>query len=918
MSDAPNEPILETQRRRPVLRLSLAWLVPLIALAISLSIAWRSYSDRGPLIEIVFDSAAGITAGETLVKYRDFTIGIVENTELSEDLRTVIASVRLDKESGQWVDANARFWLVRAQVGPQGVSGLDTIVGGAYIEADLDAERGPPQTRFVALREPPLTPIGTPGLRVFLRASQGGSVSVGAPVLFKRISVGKIEDVTLSERGDVLITAFIDAPYDAAVTSATRFWNASGFQVNLGAGGATLNVESLAALLQGGVSYDTVTSGGAPVEQEHTFQLFSSEEEARVVILNDDPDNQIELMSTFESSVRGLAIGAAVEYRGIQVGRVTEIQAEVVRVDGEPVVNVRATMSLNPSRFGLPLDDQSRDATLELLATSVERGLRARLATGNILTSSLFVELVELPDAPPAVLDLAAQPFPELPSVAQSGGGFAASAEGVLARIEALPVEELMDSVTTLMASANVLITDERVRTAPENLGLLLADLRALVSDSGLKEIPAEITGILASVRAVTDELARQEIAAGVAGVIEATRTAVEGVPEALAQFSDLSGEVAALPLDELVVSASAAVDAATELLRGEDIQQIPAAARASIAELELLLADLRGGGAVANVNASLASLRRLTDDLAEREVAAGVAGTLDAATRAIESVTVTTDRLPAVLDELAALSAEARALPLSELTASATTMIDEASALIGSEGVAQAPVALDAALGELRGLLAEIREGGALENVNATLASIRSVTDELAAARLTESLRAALSEAEGAATSVNAASAELPALIESLRRVSDQAAAVPLDELVASATASLAAAEALIASDELRDLPPRLGAALDEVAAILAELRAGGAVENVNGALASADAAAAAINAATADLPALVGQLSRVAARADATLGAFGPGSEINRDTLLLLRELRETSRSVNALVTALERRPNSVLFGR
>ncbi len=918
MSDAPNEPILETQRKRPALRLSLAWLVPLIALAISLSIAWRSYSERGPLIEIVFDSAAGITPGETLVRYRDFVIGIVEGTELSDDLRSVIAEVRLDKESGQWVDANARFWLVRAQVGPQGVSGLDTIVGGAYIEADLDAKKGAPQTRFVALSVPPLTPLGTPGLRVLLRAPQGGSVSVGAPVLFKRISVGKIEEVTLSERGDVHITAFIDAPYDAAVTSATRFWNASGFQVNLGAGGATLNVESLASLLQGGVSFDTVTSGGEPVGQEHTFQLFASEEEARVVILNDDPDNQIEVMSTFESSVRGLAIGAAVEYRGIQVGRVTEIQAEVVRVGGEPVVRVRATMSLNPSRFGLPLDDQSRDATLELLSASVERGMRARLATGNILTSSLFVELVELPDAPPAALDLAAQPFPELPSVAQSGGGFAASAEGVLARIEALPVEELMASVTTLMASANTLITDERVRAAPENLGLLLEDLRTLVSDSGLKEIPAEITGILASVRAVTDELARQEIAAGVAGVIEATRTAVEGVPEALAQFSDLSGEVANLPLGELVTSASAAVDAATELLQGEDFQGIPAAARASIAELELLLADLRGGGAVDNVNASLASLRRLTDDLAEREVAAGVAGTLDAATRAIESVTVTTDRLPAVLDELAALSAEARALPLSELTASATTMIDEASALIGSEGVAQAPAALDAALSELRGLLAEIREGGALDNVNATLVSIREVTDDLAAARLAESLRAALSEAEGAAASVNAASAELPALVESLRRVSETAAAVPLDELVASATASLDAAEALIASDELRDLPPRLGAALDEVSAILAELRAGGAVENVNGALASADAAAASINAATADLPALVAQLSSVAARADATLGAFGPGSEINRDTLLLLRELRETSRSVNALVSALERRPNSVLFGR
>ena len=805
--ETPADPMVEGPKSRP--RFSVAWLVPLIALAISLGVAWRSYSDRGPLIEIVFETGAGLEAGKTPVKFRDLNIGLVEGVALAEDLRSVVASVRIDKDSARHVGDSTEFWLVSAQVGPQGISGLDTVLSGAYIAADFDAEPGAPRTTFEALAKPPLTALGQDGLRVSIRAPEGGSVAVGAPVLFKKIAVGQVEDVSLTERGDVLITAFIDAPADSRVTSATRFWNTSGFRVELSAAGAALNVESLASLVQGGIAFDTVTTGGEPVGPDTEFRLFNSENEARVVVLNDDPAARVNIMATFSGSVRGLAIGAPVEYRGIQVGEVTELQAEVIRVDDSPVVTVRATLGLNPSRFGLSLGEDANDRAMELIEAAVERGVRARLASGNILTGSLFVELAEVPDAEPATVDMAAIPYPEVPTVAASGSGLAQTAEGVLTRIENLPVEEMMGAITTLISNANLLITDEAVRTAPENLGLLLADLRALVADSGLEEIPAEITAILAS-----------------------TRTVIDGIAE-----------------DEIVDSLTAA---------------------------------------------------------------------LDATTGAVESLQSAAEGVPALLAEVTALTAQARELPLDDLVASGAGVVEELQTLIRSEAIAALPVAIDAAIGDLRGLLVDIRDGGAVENVNATLASIRAVTDELAAARLTESLRTTLAAAETAAANVSSSTTELPALVDNLSRLSETAAALPLDELTVASTRLLDTADTFMASEGMADVPPQLSASLRELSLILAELREGGAVENLNTTLASADAAAAAVSAAAEDLPALLDRLSSVAARADTTLSSFGPGSEINRDTLLLLREVRDAARSVNSLVSALERRPNSVLFGR
>lgn len=336
------------------------------------------------------------------------------------------------------------------------------------------------------------------------------------------------------------------------------------------------------------------------------------------------------------------------------------------------------------------------------------------------------------------------------------------------------------------------------------------------------------------------------------------------------------------------------------------------------LSDLRTLVAESGLEEIPAEITAILASTRTVIDGLAEDEIVDSLTAALDATTGAVESLQSAAEGIPALLAEVTALTAQARELPLEDLVASGVGVVEELQTLIRSEAVAALPVAVDAAIGDLRGLLVDIRDGGAIENVNATLASIRAVTDELAAARLTESLRTTLAAAETAAANVSDSTSELPALVDNLSRLSETAAALPLDDLTVASTRLLGTADTFMASEGMADVPPQLSASLRELSLILTELREGGAVESLNQTLASADAAAEAVTRASQDLPALVARLSSVAARADTTLSSFGPGSEINRDTLLLLREVRDAARSVNSLVSALERRPNSVLFGR
>jgi paraquat-inducible protein B len=643
-----------------------------------------------------------------------------------------------------------------------------------------------------------------------MRAPDGGSIAVGAPVLYKRIPVGRVENVELDAAGDVLIDLFVNAPYDGFLTEGVRFWNASGFSINLGAGGASLNVESLVALLQGGVSFAQVGSELDPVAEGHVFELYASEAVARQNVIEDLPGARVSLNAFFDASVSGLSPGARVEFRGVTVGEVTAFQPVIVRDGERPQLSMRVTFDVLPQRLGVPAEaGDPAEAGLDLLASLVDGGLRAQLAASGLLTQTLHVNLAELPEAEPAALIRDADPLPVIPSAPTETSGLAASAEGVMARLAALPIEELMSTFTTLLANVNAVVADPALRQAPADLGALIADVREVVETSGIRETPAQIAATLASIQAVVAEVETQELMTALAATIDTTRVTIE-------KF--------------------------------------------------------------------------------------GVAA----------------DGVPALIDQVSAVAGEARALPLEEFVASATRTIDGIDALVRSDATAALPGSVDAALDEARGLVADLRAGGSVENVNAALASLRQLTDELRAANLGTEIAGAVAAAERAAANVDTASQGLPELVEDLRALSARVEALPLDQLVASATGVLDEADALLSTEGARQVPDELARSLAEVRLLVTELREGGAVANVNATLASADAAADAIRAAAEQLPALIARIDAVSGAADAALSGFAPGSELTRETQSLLRDLRSAAQSVNALVLALERRPNSVLFGR
>ena len=395
-------------------RISAVWLVPLLALVLALGVAWNTYARRGPTIDIVFDDAAGVIAGQTTVRFRDVAVGVVERLSLSADLtpgdrhrphrqgrRPTISTPT--PSSGSCGRASA----------PRASPASRPCSPGVYIGASWDDEIGPRVERFEGLPREPLTPANQPGLRVQLRAPTGGSLTIGAPVLFKSIQVGRIENVELTAAGDVAIDAFINAPYHLRLTEGTRFWNASGFSVEIGAGGASLNVDSLISLLQGGVSFDTVGSDTAPIEAGHVYDLYPTEAAARQNFFDEAPGERLLVDTLFEGSVGGLQPGAAVRFRGLQIGEVEALQAAIVDDAGRPQVSLRATLAISPSRIGVPDDaPDPAAAALDALETQVAQGLRARLATTGLIAQSLQVELVEVPDAPPAALDLEARAEP--------------------------------------------------------------------------------------------------------------------------------------------------------------------------------------------------------------------------------------------------------------------------------------------------------------------------------------------------------------------------------------------------------------------------------------------------------------------------------------------------------------------------
>jgi paraquat-inducible protein B len=651
-------------------RASVVWLVPMAALLVALGVAWQSYSDRGPVIEISFQSAAGMSPGETVLRYRDVDVGLVEDVAFSDNLDRVLATVRLDKDIASFVDADAQFWIIRPEVTARGVTGLDTVLSGVYIEGAWDGEPDGLVVRHEALGDPPLAAGGQAGLRIVLNASPGAALSEGAPILYKGIEVGRIGKPGLSDDGvNAQANAIVFEPYGKIITTATRFWDTSGFTFSIGTGGAELDFTSLASLIGGGVAFETIVSGGRPALDGAAFGLFADEGRARASLFDTSEGTKLNLTVVFRENFSGLAVGAPVELEGVRIGEVSSIRG-IVDEDrfGDDAVRLLATLALLPSR--LSLDVAEFDDPLDYFEQRVDAGLRARLVTATILTGGLKVEMIEVPDAPIELMDLSAEPYPILPSAQSEISDMTATAEGVFQRINALPIEELLVSAIGFLDAAETLVGGEDARQVPGDVRGLIGDVRGLVASKELQTLPAEVSALVgelqlaaADMRIVTASLSEADLVARLQGAVDSATAAatgieisVAGVPELLTSLTALSDRVASLPVETMIAQVNETLASAEMLFASKDTQALPGALATALAEVEAAILELREGGAVRNLNQTLASA-----ETAAAAIETAVAGLPSLAVR-IETLVERAENTLSGVDQNSELSREARA----------------------------------------------------------------------------------------------------------------------------------------------------------------------------------------------------------------------------------------------------------------
>ncbi|MDU8913327.1 intermembrane transport protein PqiB [Aestuariicoccus sp. MJ-SS9] len=788
----PPRPEILPPRRSPLRNLSLIWLVPLVALVISLGIAWQAWSDRGVLIEITFDNAAGVTPEETTVRYRDVRVGVVEAVEFTEDLGQVVVAARIDQTVAANLPQDARFWVVRPEVTASGISGLSTVLSGVFIEAAFEPQAGAAATVFDGLAKTPLVRPGTSGTRITLQAPDGSSLSSGAPIYFRGIEVGRIETPRLLESGSgVVADAFIEAPHDQRLTTATRFWDTSGFSFSFGAGGLDVSVDSLAALVRGGVAFDTVFSGGNAIEPGNVFNLFPSENAARDSVFNALDADAVQLTVQFNESVSGLEAGSPVLFRGVQVGVVNAIGAVIEERANGPEVRLRVTIAIDPQALGLP-EDAGEAETIAFLGEEVQQGLRAVLSTRNIFSTALIIELANVPDAAPAELSVFGGEFPVLPSAPSDLPDVTATAEGLLQRINALPVEELMQQAISLMASIEAVAAADGTRQAPDALLALLEDARGVIGADEVQALPRDIGAAMADIRTLLEDLRTAQAATQLVEALDAAEsaatavtTATADVPALIDDLRALSAKTEALALEDLVSQAAAILATADTLLADPATQGLPASVTAALDEARAAITTLTAdGGLVPNANAAVGDLRGVIDDLRTAQSVQKLTDALTAAETAAGDVSLAIEGVPQLVEDLRALTATANELELQSLADRATDLLDAADRLIDTDAARDLPRSLSAALDEARGALAELRQGGTVENTNATLASARAAAEAVATAadalpELSRRLEGLVLQAQGTLSDYGERSAFNRDTLDTLRELRKAAEAI-------------------------------------------------------------------------------------------------------------------------------------------
>jgi paraquat-inducible protein B len=519
-SSTPTRPDVKARKAK----ISLVWLVPIVAGLIGLSMVVHDFLNVGPKITVSFLTAEGLEAKKTQVKYKNVVIGVVTDINLSDDRTHVLATIELNNSATPFTSSDTQYWVVRPRIGAGGVSGVDTLLSGAFIGADA-GNSGETKKDFTGLETPPPVTFGERGKRFKLHTDDLGSLDVGSPVYFRRIQVGQVVAYELAKDGKgVDIEIFISSPNDQYVLTDSRFWNASGVDVTLGASGLKVSTQSLTSIVSGGVAFrePKYSPDAKPAEANATFQIFDDQATALA-----PPDGEPKyIRMRFNQSLRGLVVNAPVDFLGVNVGRVVSVDLDYDAKTGTFPGIVGAV--IYPQRLGAANEKLKETAgagteeeqTTRILAGFVAHGLRAQVRTGNLLTGQLYVAMDFDPKAPKlANYDAKARPL-EIPTVAGSFDKLQEQLQAFVDKLGKLPIDELVGNLNGSLSELQKTMKAVNSDVIPQMRGTLQQAQKTLgtANDTLSENSPArvqlgqamdEVQRTARSVRVLTDFLSR-------------------------------------------------------------------------------------------------------------------------------------------------------------------------------------------------------------------------------------------------------------------------------------------------------------------------------------------------------------------------------------------------------------------------
>ncbi len=464
-NDRGNLPQAHVEPRKG-LHISVVWIIPILAAVIAVGIAAQRIMSEGPTITIVFKSAGGVEAGKTVVKYKDVVIGQVKTVQLTADFSRVEVTVKVAKSAAGLIVEDAKFWVVEPRVSLGGISGLGTLLSGNYIgfEAGKSHKK---QRRFIGLETPPMITTDQPGRQFALKAADLGSLGIGSPIYYHRLKAGEVIAYNLEDDGkSVMIKIFINEPYDKYVIPETRFWNASGLDVSVGASGMQVRTQSVVSLLAGGLAFDTPPFAPKtdPAPADAIFTLYSDQATA----MKKPESIAAHYVLYFNESLRGLSVGAPVTLLGLPTGEVTEVGVDfdpkTLKIRGRVEIvsfaeRMTARLGKDQTSAGKALM-QSKDQRERLMRLLVEeRGLRAQLKSGSLITGQLYVAFDYFPDAPKAKINWNSERV-ELPVMPSTVHDLEGKLTGIITKLDKLPYEEIGEDLRKSLASLDQMLKD--------------------------------------------------------------------------------------------------------------------------------------------------------------------------------------------------------------------------------------------------------------------------------------------------------------------------------------------------------------------------------------------------------------------------------------------------------------------------